>query len=52
MFELLAVPHRVIPFVQMGFRVVSYISNLFSIDNSFFLDSNTFVGILAPDVFV
>jgi hypothetical protein len=37
MFELLAVPQRGITYVQMGFRIVLYISNLFSIDNSDFL---------------
>jgi hypothetical protein len=37
MFELLAVPQRVMPYVQMGFRKVLYIGNLFSIDNSDFL---------------
>jgi len=33
MFELLAVPQRGMPYVQMGFRVVLYISNLFSSDS-------------------
>ena len=33
MLELLAVPHRGIPYVQMGFRIVLYISNLFSNDS-------------------
>jgi hypothetical protein len=37
MFELLAVPRRGIPYVQMGFRNVLHISNLLSIDNSDFL---------------
>jgi hypothetical protein len=37
MFELLAVPQRGIPYVQIGFRIILYISNLFSIDNSDFL---------------
>jgi hypothetical protein len=35
-FELLAVPQRGIPYVQMGCRIVLYISNLFSIDSSDF----------------
>jgi hypothetical protein len=34
MYELLTVPHRGIPYVQMGFRIVLYISNLFSFDSS------------------
>jgi len=34
MFELLAVPQRGIPYVQMGFRIVLLISNLFSFDSS------------------
>jgi len=34
MLELLAVPQRGIPRVQLGFRIVLYISNLFSIDSS------------------
>ena len=37
MFVLLAVPQRGIPYVQMGFRIVLQISNLFSIDSSNFL---------------
>ena len=37
MFELIAVLQRVIPYVQMGFRIVLYVSNLFSIDSSDFL---------------
>jgi hypothetical protein len=36
MFELLAVPQRGIYYVQMGFRIFLYISNLFSTDNSDF----------------
>jgi hypothetical protein len=36
-FELLAVPQSGIPCVQMGFRIVLCISNLFSIYNSDFL---------------
>jgi hypothetical protein len=36
MFELLVLPQMGIPYVQMGFRIVLYISNLFSIDNSNF----------------
>jgi hypothetical protein len=34
MFEILTVPQRGIPYVQMGFRIVLYISNLFSFDFS------------------
>jgi len=34
MFELLAVPQRGIPYVQKGFRIHLYSSNLFSIDSS------------------
>jgi hypothetical protein len=37
MFELLAVPQRVTPYVKMGVRIFLYMSNLFSIDNSDFL---------------
>jgi len=37
MLELLAVPHRGMPYVQMGFRIVLYISNLFSSDSFDFL---------------
>jgi hypothetical protein len=37
MLELLAVPQRGKPYVQMGFRIVLYISNLFSSDCSDFL---------------
>ena len=33
MFELLAVPQRGIPYVQMGFRIFLCTSNLFSIDS-------------------
>jgi hypothetical protein len=33
MFELLAVPQKGIPYVQMGFRICLCISNLFSIDS-------------------
>jgi hypothetical protein len=35
-FELLTVPQRVIAYVQLGFRIVLFIINLFSIDNSDF----------------
>jgi hypothetical protein len=35
-FKLQAVPQRGVPYVQMGFWIVLYISNLFSIDNSDF----------------
>jgi len=35
--ELLAVPQREMPYVQMGFRIVLYISNLFSSDSFDFL---------------
>jgi hypothetical protein len=34
MCELVAVPQRGIPYVQMGFRIVLYISNLFAVANS------------------
>jgi hypothetical protein len=37
MFELPAVPQKGIPYVQIGFRIVVYISNLFSVVNSDFL---------------
>ena len=37
MLELLAVPQRGMPYVQMGFRIVLYISNLFSSDSFDFL---------------
>ena len=37
MLELLAVPQREMPYVQMGFRIVLYISNLFSSDSFDFL---------------
>ena len=33
MLELLAVPQRGMPYVQMGFRIVLYIINLFSSDS-------------------
>jgi hypothetical protein len=36
MFELLAVPQRGMPYIQKGFRIILYISNLFFIDNSDF----------------
>jgi len=36
MLELLAVPQRGMPYVQMGFRIVLYISNLFSSDSFVF----------------
>ena len=37
MLELLAVPQRGMPYVQMGFRIALYISNLFSSDSFDFL---------------
>ena len=37
MLELLAVPHRGMPYVRMGFGIVLYISNLFSSDSFDFL---------------
>ena len=37
MLELLVVPQRGMPYVQMGFRIVLYISNLFSSDSFDFL---------------
>jgi len=37
MLELLAVPQRGMPYVQMGFRIVLYIGNLFSSDSFDFL---------------
>jgi hypothetical protein len=37
MLELLAVPQRGMPYDQMGFRIVLYISNLFSSDSFDFL---------------
>jgi hypothetical protein len=37
MLELIAVPQRGMPYVQMGFRIVLYISNLFSSDSFDFL---------------
>jgi len=37
MLELLAVPQRGMPYVQMGFRIILYISNLFSSDSFDFL---------------
>jgi len=37
MLELLAVPQWGMPYVQMGFRIVLYISNLFSSDSFDFL---------------
>ena len=42
-FELLAAPQRVIPYVQTGFRIVLYMSNLFSINSSDFLPTIEYV---------
>jgi hypothetical protein len=45
MLELLAVPQRGVPYVQMGFRIVLYISNLFSSDSFDFLPMIQYNGI-------
>ena len=37
MLELLAVPQRGMPYVQIGFRIVLYISSLFSSESFYFL---------------
>jgi len=42
-FELLAVPQSGIPYIQMGFRIVLQISNLFSIESSDFLPSIQYI---------
>ena len=43
MLELFAVPQRIMPYVQMGFRIVLYISNLFSNDSFDFLSMNQYM---------
>jgi hypothetical protein len=48
MFELLAVPQRGTPYVQMGFGIVLYFLLIAPI---FFLEFNAFVWISAPAVF-
>ena len=52
MFELLAVPQRGIPYVQMSFRMVcTWVTYFIFIAPIFFLASNTYVGISTPAVF-
>jgi hypothetical protein len=43
MFELLAVPQRGIPYIQMGFRIALYVSNLLSTDSYNFLLSIQYI---------
>jgi hypothetical protein len=52
MFELLVVSQRGIMYVQLGFRIFCAAVTYFLLTAPiFFLASNTFVGISAPDVF-